>query len=89
MSKQNAPHAAAEAAREFRVPLELLKQFKADLRIHPPVPPSAGWIMFDKEMLLSVLRSDKADVRAEFVKSLERYYEAGGQLVMVGHAAVE
>jgi hypothetical protein len=68
------------APSEFRIPLDLLKHFTTDVRVLPQYNPTNGYIIFDKAMLLSVLRSDKLEVRQSFAKAIEAYK---GELVLM------
>ena len=78
MAKENA------AAKEFVIPVDLLKMFKNDVRTIPHILPTNGWIVFDRAMLISILRGNDAVARTEMAKQLEKYGEAGGELVMFG-----
>jgi hypothetical protein len=71
------------AGREFSVPIDLIKHFKADVRTIPHVLPTNGYIVFDHAMLVAVLRGGDATVRAELAKALDKYAEKGGELVMI------
>ena len=51
-------------AREFAISLDLLKNFKTDVRTIPLVLPTNGWIVFDRAMLISALRGDNPAARA-------------------------
>ena len=77
------PH-TTPPAREFVIPVDLLKAFKNDVRTIPQILPSNGWILFDRAMLVSILRGNDVAARTEMAKQLEKYGEAGGELVMIG-----
>ena len=74
----------ANTAGSFSIPADLLKTFKADVRVLPHVLPTNGWIVFDREMLISVLRDNNAAVRTELANQIARFGESGGELVMMG-----
>ena len=82
MTKETATVTAL--AREFVIPADLLRSFKSDIRTIPHHLPVNGWIVFDRAMLISVLKGNDAVARDELAKQLERYGEAGGELVMMG-----
>jgi hypothetical protein len=73
----------AAAPKEFTVPLDLLKSFQRDMRFIPHVLPINGWIIFDRAMLESILLSNDAEARKNLVKQLDKFYAAGGNLVMM------
>jgi hypothetical protein len=68
---------------QFTIPLELLKEFKQDVRIIPPHLPANGWILFDKAMLVSVLRNENSAIRAQLANGIEQLDKAGGNLVII------
>jgi hypothetical protein len=70
--------------KEFTIPVDLLKSFKAEVRFVPQVLPINGWILFDRAMLVAILRGNDATARMEMAKQLERLGEAGGELVIMG-----
>jgi hypothetical protein len=84
MAKENAIVTPPAAAREFVIPVDLLKMFKNDVRTKPHILPTNGWIVFDRAMLISILRGNDAVARTEMAKQLEKSGEAGGELVMFG-----
>ncbi len=61
----------ATAVRQFAVPVNLLKMFKSDVRIFPPTPNPTGYITFDREMLISILRSNDVEKQKELAKQIE------------------
>jgi hypothetical protein len=69
--------------KEFKIPIELLKSFKADVRQIPDFGPLAGYITFDMAMLTSILRSNDVRVRNELANQLEKFETMGGDLVMM------
>ena len=69
-------------AREFAIPLDLMKNFKSDVRTIPHVLPTNGWIVFDRAMLISVLRGDNPAARADLAKQLEKFGEVGELVIM-------
>ena len=70
-------------ATEFRIPLDLLKTFKSDVRTRPHVLPINGWIIFDREMLVAILRNGSVDERAKLAKDLEELGARGGELAII------
>lgn len=77
------PAPVTQASRDFAVPVGLLRVFKNDIRRIPEIPHANGWIIFDKEMLVSVLRSNDVRERTELAKQLEMMGNAGGELMIV------
>jgi hypothetical protein len=73
-------------AKEFKIPIELLKAFRSDIRTLPHNLPHNGYIIFDHAMLISILRDNDAAARIELAKQLEKYAEAKGKLVMMAIA---
>jgi len=69
---------------EFAIPIDLLKTFTNDIRTYPIVKPNYGYIMFDREMLVSILRGNDVEKRMEVAKQLEKLGNAGGELVIMG-----
>lgn len=74
--------ARAPAAR-FQIPVDLLKAFKSDVRFVPNNLPVAGYIIFDRQMLESILLNNDREARAAFVEQLGKVYQAGGELVVM------
>lgn len=72
-----------QAARNFAVPVGLLRVFKNDIRRIPEIPHANGWIIFDKEMLVSVLRNNDIKERTELARQIEMMGKAGGELMIV------
>ena len=68
---------------EFAVPISLLKQFQIDVRVKPEIPHANGWIIFDQEMLISVLRSKDAAKQMEIANQLEKMGQAGGEMIIM------
>jgi hypothetical protein len=79
----------AAAVGEFKVPLDLLKAFHTDVRFIPNVLPINGWIIFDRAMLESILLSNDIEARKNLVKQLDKFYDAGGNLLMVTNSPTE
>ncbi len=71
-------------SKEFVVPVELLQTFKKEVRFIPHVLPANGWIIFDRAMLVSVLRGNDAEARKKVADSIEGLGKAGGELVIMG-----
>lgn len=75
--------AVAPSTREFVIPLGLLKTFANDVRTIPAVTPNNGYIIFDKEMLISVLTGKDVEKRTELAKQLQNMGKAGGELIIM------
>jgi hypothetical protein len=71
------------SGKEFTIPIDLLKTFHTDVRMFPVVKPTNGYIIFDREMLISVLRSNDAVKQKEVATQLEKLGKAGGSLVIM------
>lgn len=71
-------------AKEFAIPVELLKGFQKVVRFKPRDPPVAGYIMFDMEMLVSILQSGNPRIQRELARNLAKFGAAGGSMVMMG-----
>jgi len=71
-------------SKPFAVPLDLLKQFKSDVRTIPNNLPHNGYIVFDKAMLSQILREGSAKDRLELAKQIDKLGEAGGELTIIG-----
>ncbi len=71
------------ASKPFAVPVDLLKAFKNEVRFIPHVLPANGWIIFDRAMLVSVLRGDDAKARQELARQIEGLGKVGGELVII------
>jgi len=74
---------STSTSKEFTIPVDLLRNFKSDIRTIPHVLPTNGWIVFDRNMLISILRGNDVNARAELAKEIEKYAEGGGELVMM------
>jgi hypothetical protein len=59
-------------APQLRIPAELLTAFHKDVRFIPNHLPIAGYITFDRAMLISILRSQDAAAKERFVVALEK-----------------
>ena len=76
-------------AEGFKVPLELLKAFKSDIRFIPVVPHNNGYIIFDMEMLTSVLRRGDAKAGAALADQLDALGRSKAQLVIMANPSPE
>jgi len=70
-------------AKEFKIPIELLKTFQNDVRTIPPHLPVNGWITFDLEMLASVLSRGDLKACAALAEGVKALKAAGGELVII------
>ena len=70
--------------KHFAVPVELLHTFNNEVRFVPHVLPANGWIIFDREMLVSVLRGNDVEARKKLADGIERLGKASGELVIMG-----
>jgi len=77
------PMTVTPSGREFCIPVGLLKTFKNDVRRLPEIPHNNGYIIFDREMLISVLRGDDVKMRMEVANQLEKMGKVGGELLIV------
>jgi len=77
------PKIVASSAREFTIPLGLLKTFQTDVRIKPVIDHTNGYIIFDLPMLISVLRGRDLDRAKELANELEKMGKAGGELIVM------
>ena len=68
---------------EFKIPLQLLKEFRTDLRVIPGHLPVAGYIIFDAAMLKSILLSSDAAARTKLAEQIDALSQAGGELVIM------
>jgi len=73
----------APARAEFAVPLALLQMFKRDVRVFSAEPHPNGYITFDREMLISILRSNDVEKQHELAKQIEVMGKVGGELVIM------
>ncbi len=74
---------ATPSVREFVVPVELMKTFKADVRFLPHVLPINGWIIFDRAMLVAALRSNNPEERMNLATQIDKLGKIGGELILV------
>ena len=74
---------AKTITKPFAVPLDLLKQFKSDIRTIPNNLPHNGYIVFDKAMLSKILREGTAAQRLELSQQIDKLGAAGGELVVI------
>jgi len=58
--------------KQFRIPTELLKTFQGEMRLVPNNLPVAGYITFDRQMLISILRSQDTAAKESLVAALEK-----------------
>ena len=75
---------AKRAPKEFKIPVELMSAFKNDVRFVPKDSAPNGYIIFDRAMLTSILRSKDASARLELAKQIEKLAASGGELVIMG-----
>jgi len=73
-----------QSPKEFKIPVELLKTYKEDMRFYPVSPGTKGYIMFDRAMLIAALRSSNMEDRRAMAIQLETLGKAGGELVIMG-----
>jgi hypothetical protein len=57
---------------QLKIPVELLKAFQEDIRFIPNHLPVAGYITFDRAMLISILRSQDVAAKERFITALEK-----------------
>jgi len=57
---------------QLKIPSELLASFQKDVRFIPNHLPVAGYITFDRAMLISILRSQDAAAKERFITALEK-----------------
>jgi len=72
-----------QSPRQFAIPADLMKMYKEDIRTLPHILPINGWIVFDRAMLVSILRSDDVEKRMNLANQLEKLDKAGGELVIM------
>lgn len=68
---------------QFEIPLDLLKDYMTSVRFLPHDLQPNGYIIFDKEMLASILRSDDAKARNALAKQIDKLGAAGAQLCIM------
>ncbi|MBZ5512437.1 MAG: hypothetical protein LAN70_14885 [Acidobacteriia bacterium] len=68
---------------EFRIPVDLLKAFTNEVRFVPQIPHNNGYIIFDIDMLTSVLRRGDPKAGAALADHLDALKRAQGQLVVM------
>ena len=71
----------------FTIPADLLKTFSGDIRFFPVELHPNGYILFDRQMLISVLERGTDVQRREMVSALKKLGTAGGELVVMQHQA--
>jgi len=57
---------------QLKIPVELLKAFQTDIRFVPNHLPVAGYITFDRQMLISILRSQDSAAKEGLITALEK-----------------
>lgn len=57
---------------QLKIPSELLTAFHQDVRFIPNHLPVAGYITFDRAMLISILRSQDTVAKERFITALEK-----------------
>jgi hypothetical protein len=57
---------------QLKIPVELLTAFHKDVRFIPNHLPVAGYITFDRAMLISILRSQDVAAKERFITALEK-----------------
>jgi hypothetical protein len=68
---------------EFKIPVDLLKEFHTEVRFIPQIPHNNGYIIFDIDMLISVLRRGDPKKAAELADHLDTFKKSQGQLVIM------
>ncbi|OPX80505.1 MAG: hypothetical protein A4E50_01595 [Methanosaeta sp. PtaB.Bin087] len=81
--------AVTASRRAFAIPKDLLNYFEDEVRFIPHINHPDGYIMFDKKMLISILRSDDTKMRYGLAKTLEKFDEAGGELVIMQQPSIQ
>jgi hypothetical protein len=71
--------------KQFTIPADLLKTFSGDVRFFPVELHPNGYILFDRQMLISVLERGTDVQRKEMVSALKKLGNAGGELVVMQH----
>jgi hypothetical protein len=77
------PKKLARGAVEFKIPVDLVKAFKTDVRFVPQHLPNNGYMVFDHAMLSSILLSDDVEARRTLARQLNELNRSGGQLVVM------
>jgi hypothetical protein len=75
----------ALSPKQFTIPADLLKTFSGDIRFFPVELHPNGYILFDRQMLISVLERGTDVQRKEMVSALKKLGTAGGELVVMQH----
>jgi hypothetical protein len=70
-------------AASFKIPADLLKAFKGEVRVLRRGP-AAGYIIFDWKMYNQILVNGSQEDRVTLSKGLKELEASGGQLVVVG-----
>ena len=78
---------ATPIAKEFTIPLDLLKAFQHDVRFVPQLPHNNGYIIFDMDMLISVLRRGDPKASAALAENMEMLKKAQANLVIMQKVA--
>ena len=82
------PYTLSSVRRTIRLQ-DLLNYFEDEVRFIPHINHPDGYIMFDKKMLISILRSDDTKMRYGLAKTLEKFDEAGGELVIMQQPSIQ
>lgn len=67
----------------FTIPTKLLQAFENEVRVIPAQLHTTGWITFDLEMLVSVLRKGDPAKRESVAQGLEELQRAYGECVIM------
>lgn len=71
------------SAGELTIPIDLLQIFKNDVRIFPLKSNPRGYLIFDREMIISVLERGSDIERMELAKSLKDMDKTNSELVVM------
>jgi len=81
--EKETPKTVVSSAREFAIPIGLLRTFQTDIRMKPIIDHTNGYITFDLPMLISVLRGRDVEKARELAIELEKMGKAGGELIIM------
>jgi len=85
----SATAAKSPAAPGFKIPLDLIRSFQTDVRVLPQIAHNNGYITFDIDMLISVLRKSNVAEATKLASGLEALKAANGSLVIFESAPAE
>ncbi|HVN20327.1 MAG TPA: hypothetical protein VMU05_16190 [Dongiaceae bacterium] len=74
---------ATPIAKQFTIPIDVLKSFQHEVRFVPQLPHNNGYMILDMDMLISVLRRGDPKAAATLADNMEALKKSQAELVIM------